>query len=52
MESEVFIVFVRGMGVAVSVCGVCWREDGLRMGRGYVFGAVIMGGGAEWTAGG
>lgn len=38
MESEVFIVFVRGMGVAVSVCGVCWREDGLRMGRGYVFG--------------
>ena len=50
MESEVFIVFLRGGEMGMG--GVCGQEDGLRVGRGYVFGAVIMGGGAEWTAGG
>ena len=33
MESEVFIVFLRGGEMGMG--GVCGWEDGLRMGRGY-----------------
>lgn len=39
MESEVFIVFLRGGEMG----GVCGREDGLRMGRGYVLVRVRIG---------